>query len=51
MTDRTNVISVEYDTELSRLIKQCVVYDEDKKGQQRDQSYWSALHQKEIKLS
>ena len=34
--DHKGVISVEYDTELSRLIGQCVVYDEDKTGQQHD---------------
>ena len=34
--DHKGVISVEYDTELSRLIGQCVVYDEDKAGQQHD---------------
>ena len=37
--DRTSVNSVEYDTELSRLIGQCVVYDEDETGQRRYRSY------------
>ena len=42
--DHKGVISVEYDTELSRLIGQCVVYDEDKTGQQHDWSYrWLLL--------
>ena len=35
VTDRTSVISVEYDTELSRLMEQSVVYDEDKTRQRR----------------
>ena len=32
MTDRTGVIPTEYDTKLSRQIRQCVVYDKDKMG-------------------
>ena len=36
VTDRTSVISVEYDTELSRLMEQSVVYDEDKTSQRRN---------------
>ena len=36
VTNSTNVISVEYDIELSRPIEYCVVYDDDEKGQQRD---------------
>ena len=36
VTDRTSVISVEYDTELSRLMEQSVVYDEDKTRQRRN---------------
>lgn len=33
------MILVEYDTEFSRPIEQCVVYDEDEKGQQHNLSY------------
>ena len=33
VTDCKGVISVKYDTELSRLIGQCAVYDEDETGQ------------------
>ena len=33
VTDYTDMISIEYDTELLRLIKQCVVYDEGPIGQ------------------
>ena len=29
MTDRTSVISIEYDTKLLRPIRLCVIYDED----------------------
>ena len=51
MTNHTGVISTEYVTELSRLIRQCVFYDKDKKRQRHDQSYWSVLRRKEIELS
>ena len=51
MTNHTGVISTEYVTQLSRLIRQCVFYDKDKKTQRHDQSYWSVLHRKEIELS
>lgn len=43
MTDSTGVIFWEYDTEQSRPIRQCVIYDEDKKWQQCDRSDKSAL--------
>lgn len=33
MTDRTGVISIKQDIELSRLIEQCTVYDKDETGQ------------------
>ena len=33
MTNRKGVISMKYDIELSRLIGQCAVYNEDEKGQ------------------
>lgn len=49
MTNRIGVISVEYDTKLSRLIELCVVYDEDKTRQRCDRSYTNAKN--EIKLS
>ena len=32
VTDRTCMISIEYDTKFSRPIEQCGVYDEDKTG-------------------
>ena len=48
MTNHTGVISTKYVTELSRLIKQCVFYDKDKKRQRHDQSYWSVLRRKEL---
>ena len=51
VTNHTSVISIEYDYELSRPIGQCTVYDKDEIRQQRDQSYRSALHRKEIELS
>lgn len=34
--DRTSVISVKYDTKLSRPNRQCAIYDEDEIGQRRD---------------
>ena len=37
--DLNGVISIKYDTEQSRLIRQCVVYDEDETRQGRDLSY------------
>ena len=43
MIDYTSMISVEYDTKLFRLIQQCVVYEEDNIGQQRDWLYKSTL--------
>lgn len=46
VTDYTSVISIEYDNQLSRLIRQCVVYDEDEIRQRYDQSYRSVLCQK-----
>ena len=46
VTDCKGVISVKYDTELSRLIGQCAVYDEDETGQWLDRSYKLALHWK-----
>ena len=33
MIDRTSVISIEYDIELSRPIELCTIYDENKIGQ------------------
>ena len=43
MIDYKGVISIEYDIELSRPIKQCAVYDKDKIRQRRDISYKSTL--------
>ena len=39
MIDYTSVISVEYNTEVSRKIGLCAVYDEDEIGQWRDRLY------------
>ena len=36
MIDRINVISLEYDTELSRPIRQCAFHDKDETRQQHD---------------
>ena len=45
VTDCRGVIFVEYDIE-SRLIRQCVVYDEDETGQRHDRSLRFTLHRK-----
>lgn len=37
MIDHTSLIFVEYDIKLSRPIRQCAVYDENKIGQRCDQ--------------
>ena len=39
MIDRTSVISIEYDIELSRPIELCTIYDENKIGQWYDRLY------------
>ena len=44
--DSQGVISEEYNTELSRPIGQCAVYDNDELGQGCDRSYKSTLRQK-----
>ena len=44
--DSQGVISEEYNTELSRPIGQCAVYDNDELGQGCDWSYKSTLRQK-----
>ena len=46
VADWKSSIFVEYGTKLSRSIRQCVVYDEDKIGPWHDQSYKSALQWK-----
>ena len=45
MINRKGVISID-DTELSKLIRQCAVYDKGETGQRRDQSYKFALRWK-----
>ena len=42
--DRASVISVKYDTKLSRPNRQCAIYDEDEIGQRRDWSYRCILY-------
>ena len=45
--DYIDVTFVEYDTELSRPIEYCAVYDQDEIGQWCDLSYRSALRRKQ----
>ena len=44
MINPTGVIFEEYDTELSRPIEQCVIYEEDKTRQLHDCSYSFVVH-------
>lgn len=51
MTDHIGVILVEYDTKLSRPIKQCAIYDEYETKQQLDQLYRLFYIEYETELS
>lgn len=44
MTNHTGMISIEYDTELLRSIRQFAIYDKDKTRQRGDWSYTCDLH-------